>query len=1036
VAAEFKVAEAYADFTVKVEEGLDKAVARIKARAKELDTTATVTLDADTAAAKAKIKGLGDTQSKVSVKADADTTLAKAKLKELEATDGKVKIKAEVDQPAMDKAGREVEESVSRVAKRANAQFSALTFAGLSLGLPAAATIGVAGAGLALAALPGVIGGVMAEAASHTQKTQMQISNIGSTVAQSFSGMVTEFEGPVSDAVGKVGATFGRLRPQIESAVHGSADAVSILAGAGIDFAENVMPGIVAAVASSKAPLEGLRSLTGQVGAGLSDMFIGMTSGAQGAGAGLSTLGGILQDALGFVGQFLGQLAQGSAGPMSQFQAMMRGIEDTLMNLTATGSGAMGFLSGFTGATTGAITILSGLAAALSALPPQVSQFSGSFVASGMILSQFGINAGKSFEGLGAKIKAADGPRAAFSEGLKGLISGALSPATLATAGLALGLEILGQKQRDAAAAAQAQRERVSTLAQALRESNGAINENVTATAAQALQQFKVSDGTRNLLGDARSLGLYIPQLTAAYLGNKNGLDGLNQQIDASIKQHTSLQLAGKSVVPVVDEEGKKYQQFRDIINSGDFDKAVQSNKDLAQAAGTAKPPMSTLAAAMEALKDTSADATGKVDLLHFALDVLTGRSPEFEAGIKAGNDALRGMADKLKDGKFAADGFGKALLNSDGTIRTVTKNGSDLQGLATGLQSSFLQAGNSIEGMVAKGMSFGDATKKVTGELTTQRTEFVKLAEKMGLSAVEAGKLADKYGLIPETITTNVTANIKQAQDAIDAIPDYAKGTQGAVIISATTDPATGKINEVVHYADGSTGVITVDGMRDPATNEVLMAVQFADGSTGTMTVDAYNQAAKDKTLSVVRYADGSIGTISVHADTSQAGAAVQSWMDRYIHAVTIPVRASVPAGGILPLGANAVGGLVGGGKIQRFADGGFTGNGPIDVSQGGRMRGPGTGTSDSMIVAVSNTEAIINAKQTANNVKELSAINSGFRNYEKYPDTGRPPVAQQLSAAAVPSTNVTINVYAQPGQDLEALASMVSRELYLRSA
>lgn len=1037
MAAEFKVAEAYADFHVNVDAGIDAAVARLKGRAKELSVTAKVVLDADVTEARAKIRALSEDKNKATVKADADTTLAAAKIKALGDTEGKVKVKAEVDETSLAKTGKAVENELGKVAARANAQFSALAFGGLSVGLPAAAAIGVAGVGAVFTAVPALFAvlGVQSQLAS--DEVQHAMDGLTSKVNSSVTTIGEQFKGPMVEAIDSASTTVSRLLPQFEQAMSGSVKAIEPLTGAVTGFAEEAMPGLVTAIRVSSPVLEGIKNLATQTGAGFTDMSENMANGAINAGAGITQLGGIIRDALGGVGTVMANLANQSSGPLSQLQAMLREVWTILGNITSTGGGVIGFLSGFSQAATGMLTVLSGVTTVLGLLPSEVTQFAGAFAASGMVLSKFGIDAGKAFEGMGKKLDAAKSSSEPLKNSLRELTTAALSPAVLATAGLAIGLEILGQRQRDAAAATQAQRDRVQSLAAALRESNGAITDSVTAQATATLQNFKVSDGYRNLLSDARNLKLGLPDLTAAYLGNKAGLDGLNLSIDAAIKQHTSMQMAGKAVVPVVDEEGKKYQQFRDILNSGDFAKAVQDNKDLATAAGAGAKPLTELEQVMKTLSSTSADAASRVTAVHTALDLLTGRTPEFEDAIKAGNDAIRNLATGLEKGAKAADGMGKSLINADGSINTVKKNGSDLLGLAEGLQTSFINAAGAIETMTKRGVPLADATNQVTKSLQGQRDGFIKVAGQMGINATEAGKLADKYGLIPDKIITDVTANIKTAQAAIDSLPLYAAGVQGAVVISATKNEATGKVDEVVQYADGSIGTISIDGKRDLATNETLVAVQFADGSIGTMTVDGLNKAAKEKTLEAVRNADGSIGTIKVGADTSAAIAKVQTFYDTYIHSVTIPIKAGLPPGGILPLGSNggATGGLANGGSVQRFADGGFA-NGPIDVSGGGRMSGPGTPTSDSMLVAVSDTEAIINARETARNVREIAAINSGFRNYEKYPETGRPPEnIPQQRAASVGAGPITINIYAQD-QDVYELATMVSRELDMRSA
>lgn len=1036
MAAEFKVAEAYADFTVKVDAGLDAAIARIKERGQDLYASATVKVDADTALANAKLKELGDKSETV-------------------------KLKVEADQASIAKADAEVKAGIDKATKDASSSGGpgALAFAGLFAGLPVAAAAAVAATGVALSAVPVLFAGLGVSAVASSNEVQVAWAQLSTNIGQSTEQMGQSFKAPVLGAVSDISAAFGRLSPQISQGMQLATGSVKPLVGSVTDLAENAMPGLVTAVANSVSPLNGLRLLSGQVGSGLSDMFTNMASQSVAAGQGLSTLGGILQDALGFVGQFFANVSAGSAGPLSSLQAILREVEGTLSNLTSTGSGALGFFQGFTNAGTGALAMVNALAIGLSALPPQVSQFAGSATAAGLIMSKFGVDLSKPFEGLGTKISAAQGPLKTFSTTVSGLASAALSPAILATAGLSIGLELLGAHQQQAAADAQAQTARVQTLTQALRESNGVIDANVKASAAQTLTNFQTSDGYRNLISDGNALGISTANITNGYLGNvtaqKSVVDSLQKTIDAHKQEAGALGLVEapfndhirvlNGVAMSYDDTGFAAQQLLDNIQKagGTFANSTQAAVDynvaatgMTSANTGAADSTSILGSAMLTLKDASADTATQVSALQTALDLLSGRSPTYEAAVKSSNDAIRSMSDSLKDGAKKADGMGSALLNMDGTINTVTKNGSSLQGLATGLQTSFANTAEGIKSLTDVGVPYAQATKQVNDTLETQRNSFIKIATQMGLSGKAASDLADKYGLIPKDITTFATADVKQAQAAVDALPAYMAGVHGAVVTSANIDPATGNIDSVVTYADGSKGTITIDGNYDLATGKTNVAVNYADGSTGVITVDAANAMAKAGTLQAVKYADGQTGYIVIGANTAPASSSMNSWLSDYIHSYTIPIKASTPPGGILPLGSNAKGGLAGD-SIQRHATGGST-TSPINGLGGGLYTGPGTKTSDSMLSWVSDQEFITNAADTANNLNILKAINAGQRNFSKYPDTGMPGGTGQSMIVSAPSSSPTVNnitINPPAGIDVYALAAMVSREIELSS-
>jgi hypothetical protein len=78
---------------------------------------------------------------------------------------------------------------------------------------------------------------------------------------------------------------------------------------------------------------------------------------------------------------------------------------------------------------------------------------------------------------------------------------------------------------------------------------------------------------------------------------------------------------------------------------------------------------------------------------------------------------------------------------------------------------------------------------------------------------------------------------------------------------------------------------------------------------------------------------------------------------------------------------------------------------------------------------------EEVTNARDTANNITELTAINHGQRNYEKYPDTGRPPERWADIPAQRTSEPKIVNVTVNPPADIDvyALSRMVSRQIML---
>lgn len=549
------------------------------------------------------------------------------------------------------RGGKKVTREAEKVAARANASFSALTFTALSVGLPAAAAAGALGAGAALAAVP--IAAIAAAGALLASNKQVHDSfiTLGSVAKQEMTGAALVLAGPLASGMDTVSSTVGRLRPQMNALFAETIPMVGDLADAVSGAAMDAFPGLLTMVRASKAPMDGLNSLIRNSAMGFTEFATNVSRGAQGAGQGIMVLGHIVRDAEGAVGTFLANLASQSAGPLTMFQGLLRQAYGTLENLTASGSGAISFLSGFTGATSGALGVLRTLSGLLTLLPTEVAQFGGQFAATAMLASAFGLNVGAAFDGMGGKITAAKGITEKFKVGMSSLGSAAIHPAMLAVTALSLGLGALGQAHADAAANADAQRAREQSLADALRASNGAIDANVRSSAAKALQDFKLADGTRNLLEDSRKLGISLPQLTDAYLGNKDAGAALVTQLRGIADAHTTVETSSGETVTSMDATGQSAKQLADIIasQSGTFQGAAQSNRDLASATTGTNSQLSAQAAAANAAKQAIYD---------LSVTQLTASDKSFayataQTQLRAAHDEVTDSAKKNKAGSL-----------------------------------------------------------------------------------------------------------------------------------------------------------------------------------------------------------------------------------------------------------------------------------------------------------------------------------------------------------------------------------------------
>jgi hypothetical protein len=810
-----------------------------------------------------------------------------------------------------ERSSKQSEDSVGRMAKRTNDQFDALKFTGLSVGLPAAATVGAAGVTAALVGTAAGFAVLGVYAASSSEQVQNAFGDLSSRVMNDVTQMGGLVEGDVLAAIDGIGAAWGRLSPQVAAAVQGSAPAIRELSGAATDLAEGAMPGLVTSVAASEPVLKGVRTFAGQAGAGLGEFFANASQGSEGARQGFVVFGGTVQLLEARLGTLFANLANGSVGPLRTLHSMVDQVSASLIDLTAQGSGALGFLQGFGNAGNGAITVLRGLVAAASALPPQLTQMAGSWTAASLIASKFGVDAGKGFEGLGAKVKAAEGPSNKLKTAIGGLAEGALNPAFLATTALGIGLDILGEAQQKASQKAADHADNVRSLTQALREDEGAYGDHSNAVNVDALNSknatknlgvFGATMGTARLaiqgnsgamrdltdrsnaaiVSIGRQAGLNdtqvdgLKRLNAGLLQNGGAYEDVKTKVENLTGTYTS---SGRSAGVMVSKLTDGQRQFLEatLNGTGAVGEQIKAQREateayrLSQAALSglnveeiamweattglspamyaAKAAATDLETAFAALNVVGGDVVAKGNAIIDAMLRLAGQTPTVEESLQKWNDDLRGIKDGFE--KLDLKKHAKDLIDVSGAINTSSEAGSKLQNTVQQQTSDFAAYAQSLK-------DAGASSGEVTGKLKGMRDEFAGQLKQLGLNDTQIGKLLDHYGMIPGKVATQLSlegdtetqTQLTNITRQLKAVPEE-KGVHVQILSEAAKQSLTDLGYTIVKLPDGTFQV-------------------FAD-TTGA------KKAANDEVARV----NGLVGTAAVYANTAPAGQAVMNWLN-----------------------------------------------------------------------------------------------------------------------------------------------------------
>jgi hypothetical protein len=832
------------------------------------------------------------------------------------------------------------EQAIDRFTSRTKAKFSALSFAALSLGLPAAAAIGAAGAVAALAVVPLVFTSIAAIALASNDQIRATYRQLGTDVVSSTRSMATVMQGPLLGAADDLRASFNRMRPEIQAAFTGTAPLVRDLTGSVTDLAENAMPGMVVAIEQGAGALQGFRAFTGDVGSGLSDMFRNLASESDAAGQSMAIFGNISRDLLGFVGGLLANLSAGAAGPLTQFRGALAQVEDAALSLTSNGMPLLsGITSGFLGTVSGGVAIVQAMASALGSWAGPLGSLGGSLLATNQLAKLFGTSLGDTGFGLRAFTTSIDdaGRRTTpfkqaladadssgsskFRAGLTSLVSGGINPLGIALMAGGLLLDIWGQNAQRAAAAAAEQKGAINDLTAAYERDNGVVGDNVRATTGKVLAD-------KNAYNSNKLLGLSMTDVTAAGLGQGTALDTLNgrfrtyltglvqanqiggdvtpmvmrmadayvQQggsVDAVVNKMTASRMATLNLNDAQKEQLKTLlQNVRAVNQEADANDAAAAaqkrQKDatdmlsstiargLTPAAYGAQAASNDLAAAFETLNKAGGDATAKAQALVDVMDTLSGRSLGPEDALQKWNDHMRLAADAFAKVKEQAKDFPPNMIAASGAIDTVSQAGSQLKTVVQQAKGDMAAYAQSLKD---SGMSAQEITPKLTG----MRDEFAKHLKTLGLNDEQIQKIIEHYGMIPEDIVTALKLEgDKESQAQINRIIEDLASVpdEKGVHVTALTDAAIKALGDLGYtIVKMPNGQFQVFANTDPGRTAAKDLMNEVGNMDATTSVYANTAPAGQQVMDWKAFTSSVSGNTTTYTSADPAGRSVAQW-------------------------------------------------------------------------------------------------------------------------------------------------------------
>ncbi|MCU1680933.1 MAG: hypothetical protein JWQ81_1672 [Amycolatopsis sp.] len=1001
-----RVAKAYMEITTTVDDAMTKAreevknfardteagtaikiptdadITRARARIDELaakKNATTIEIDANVAKAQAKIADLESKRGNTKLDVDANIAKAQAKIDALLATRKRVVVEADLDTKKFEekisglgddfKRSPKLADAAKAQVDKVNSQFSLIQFAAMFAGLPAAAAAGALAVGASFALVPALFIGIAAKSVSSNQTVVKSFTDMQNHVEDSINSMSQVMVGPLSTAADDLGASFHRMAPEIQLAMDDSVPAVKMLTGSVTDFAENAVPGMLTAVRNSNGPLQGLRSMAEQTGAGVGDMFTNMAAGADSSNQAMQTTGGIVRDLEGFIGTLLANLSNGANAVLPQFRASLGQVEGIIGTLTTNGMPALqGATSGFIGTVGGMLGIVNQVAKGLGAWAGPLAQSAGSLGAVNSVAKLFGTSLGATGFGLKAfagsvddagkkttpfKTAMEDADKNGTSKlkaGLGSIVDTGFNPLGLAMVGGSLLLQQFGEAQQKAAEKVAEHKQNVLQLTDALRQDNGTMGDATAATNNKALAD-------KNAASNLKVFGGTLGEAQLAITGNAGALDVL------TTKSNDSIAAIGK-------QQGL----------SQDSIKGLQSlNEQLLKNGG--------------AYEDVKTKVTGYGTETNYTNGLVTGSTIKLhDAQLQQLSAIMNGtgaVGEQIKAEKEAND----AYLLSEGSL--------------TGLTQAQVANRDATNAATQAIYASQDANLAYRGSVESSKTALASYNKVSGDTKATAAQKATALLAVEQAFANEEKAAGQAAQANSTATTAAGKLTDGLHAQNAEAvklaDAFKGNLPQSLQDTIGKMSVTEAqsDGLKVKINNVGQAVYQLPDGKQIKITGDT--QAAQDAINGLVRGNDGRVIRIQIKTIGGSASIGIGTGMAGSMQAegsIQAPVKMFADGGLPTPTSANALAGIA-------------------QVVAPGTLKWMGDATVPEAYIPLDDSRRSLDLLAAANRM--MPAATSG----------GAAAMASSSTSSGPVAPHVTVNVYPPAGASSSDTAQLVSAEV-----
>lgn len=574
------------------------------------------------------------------------------------------------------------------------------------------------------------------------------------------------------------------------------------------------------------------------------------------------------------------QLAAASGQEMGRLASATAAFHTSTIPAVAAAKGFADQTSAIRAGATAAGTPITAMGAAIGTLVervPVLTAMRGAFESAAAGATRFGTAAGIA---------------AAAGTGLRAIGSGLLAaiggPFGLAIAGAAVGLSFWADSNAKAEAKARAHSQSVSNLADALRKSNGAIDDSVRAMRLKELQDSKAIE-------TGKRFGITVGELIDASLKQGNAFDVQKAKLEAIIKANEIYTEGVKSGLPVAtgkyNEAGQAAQKLlADLTDmASGTDEAARKNKELDEAVRSGKAGMlqatesgRTLSSAMGVLADKTSSADDKARALKAAMDALSGGAISYDQSVARFQESIGRLGKGFAEAVAQAKEFGKSLVGADGSINTSLPKGRELLTIVGDLSTNMAESAQKAFEMAGGINNIGPATAAAKAKLEEGRQAIIDAGRAAGFNEQETQRMIERYGFVPDLVATLITQpGMDKAQLELLLLQQAVHAVPGQKTISTTVP-----LSEEAQRKLEAVG-IRVERIKD--SKEIRLTALDGDFNAAV----ARAVAPATKTVTIRARTVGTLGGLG--ADFAHGGIAMAAYASGGIHRKLTPMPTGI---------------------------------------------------------------------------------------------------------------------------------------------